>query len=87
MDIVILILSAYFLGKQVGKKGYNVYQWRWRHVLSCIFISTLTAGVSLMITRNLINANFSGMLALIGLVIYRYQKVAELPTLKDKENS
>ena len=79
IDLLIIILTTYFLGKRVGQKGYDVYLWRFRHVMACIFTEGLVAGLSFLFTQDLLIASMSGILALIGIVIYRYQKVMALP--------
>ena len=80
MDILLIILAAYFLGKQVEQKGYSSYRWRFRFVLNCIMAEALVAGLSLFITNyNMTTAMLSGFVALVGMVIYQWQKVRELP--------
>lgn len=85
MDILLVILTAYFFGKQVEEKGYSSYRWRFRYVLNCIMAETLVAGLSLFLTNyNFTVAALSGMLALVGMVIFQWQKVREMQTV-DRE--
>ncbi|RQO31729.1 hypothetical protein DBR32_07220 [Taibaiella sp. KBW10] len=78
IDLLLIILSTYFLGKKVGEKGYETYRWRLRHVFSCIFAETFVAVISILITENIYIGGMSGIVALIGIIIFRYQKVTEL---------
>lgn len=78
MDLILVVLSAYFMGKQVEAKGYSSFRWRIRHMSACIFTYTLVAIISLNINGDLMIAAVSGMLALVGLIIYRYQNVKNL---------
>lgn len=84
IDLLVIILSTYFLGKRVAAKGYDAYIWRFRHVMVCIFIETLVGGISVLITENLLIASLSGIVALAGIVLYRYQKVMELEPRKNE---
>lgn len=79
MDLIILILTTYFIGKKVEQKGYSSKRWRIRHVSACIFMYSLVAFLSLYYSNDLLTASASGLLAMIGVVIYRYDKVRKLP--------
>ncbi|MCY1530201.1 hypothetical protein D3C87_1787230 [compost metagenome] len=78
IDLLIIILSTYFLGKRVGEKGYDVYMWRFRHVMACIFAEGMVAALSFLFTQDILIAGMSGIVALIGIVIFRYQRVTAL---------
>lgn len=78
MDLILVILSAYFLGKKVAEKGYSSFQWRIRHVCACIFADVLTGLISLSINGDWVIANLSGMLSLIAIILFRYQRLQKL---------
>lgn len=86
IDLLIIILSTYFLGKRVGAKGYDVYMWRFRHVMACIFIEILVGGISLMLNGDFYIASLSGAIAVVGLIVYRYQKVTQLIPKNNSDN-
>lgn len=86
MDLILIILSTYFLGRKVGEKGHDVYMWRFRHVMACIFIEILVGGISLMLTGDFYIASLSGAIAVVGLIVYRYQRVTQLIPKNNSEN-
>ncbi|HRP88826.1 MAG TPA: hypothetical protein PKX92_02180 [Edaphocola sp.] len=79
MDLFLIIITAYFWGKKVDLKGYSSYRWRVRHVSACIFTEALTMTISMSIQPKIEIALYSGFIALVGILVYRYEKLKKLP--------
>lgn len=79
MDLIIIILTTYFWGKRVELKGYSSYRWRIRHVSACIFIESLVMILSMSVQSDMTTAMISGFIALLGVLLFRYQKLKDLP--------
>lgn len=82
MDLILMIFTAYFFGKKAEQKGYGSYRYRIRHVCACIFTYLLASLLSFSIKEDIIIAGYTGMVALVGIIIYRYQLLSELEPKK-----
>ncbi len=78
MGLLLIVLTTFFIGRIVEAKGYSSFQWRVRHVSACFFVYTLVAMISISITNDISIAFNSGILGMIGIIVYRYQHVKYL---------
>lgn len=78
MDLILGIITAYFFGKMAERKGYSSYRYRVRHICACIFTSMTASLISLSVQDNMGIASVTGIVATIGIIIYRYQVLSNL---------
>lgn len=84
MDLILVVLTAYFFGKKAEQKGYGSYRYRVRHVCACMFTYMLASLLSYSLKEDLIIAGYTGLVALIGIIIYRYQVLTNLEPKKSE---
>lgn len=82
MGLLLMALTAFFMGRIVEKKGHSSFRWRLRHISACMFTYTLIALISMSITEDISIAFNSGMLGMIGIIIYRYQYIRDLESIQ-----
>ncbi len=82
MGLLLIVITAYLFGKKADQKGYSSYQYRIRHVCACIFTSMLASLISFSIREDIVIAADTGMVAMIGIIIYRYQVLSNLEPKK-----
>lgn len=84
MDLILMAITAYFFGKKAEQKGYGSYRYRIRHVCACIFTSITASLISLSLTEDWEIAGYTGIVATIGVIIYRYQVLLNLEPKKSQ---
>ena len=84
MDLILVVLTAYFFGKKAEQKGYGSYRYRVRHVSACVFTYMLASYLSYSLKEDIIIAGYTGLVALIGIIIYRYQVLSNLEPKKSE---
>lgn len=84
MGLLLLVITAYLFGKKVEQKGYGSYRYRVRHVCACIFTDMLATLISFSIKEDIIIAGYTGMVAMVGIIIYRYQVLLNLEPKKSQ---
>lgn len=82
MGLLLIVITAYLFGKKADQKGYSSYRYRVRHVCACIFTSMLAILISYSFREDLNIASLSGLVAMIGIIIYRYQVLSNLEPKK-----
>ncbi|OJV55437.1 MAG: hypothetical protein BGO31_18910 [Bacteroidetes bacterium 43-16] len=82
MGLLLIIITAYLFGKKVEEKGYGSYRYRIRHVCACIFTSMMASLISYSLKESIEIAGSTGFVAMIGIIIYRYQVLSELEPKK-----
>ncbi len=84
MDLILVALTAYFFGKKAEQKGYGSYRYRVRHVCACFFTYMLASLISFSLKEDIIIAGYTGLVALIGIILYRYQVLSNLEPKKSE---
>lgn len=84
MDLILGIITAYFFGKIAAQKGYSSYRYRIRHICACIFTSITASLISLSFQDDLRIAGLTGIVATIGIIIYRYQVLSNMEPKKSE---
>lgn len=84
MDLILMAVTAYFFGKKAEQKGYGSYRYRIRHVCACIFTSMAASLISFSLKEDLEIAGYTGMVAMVGIIIYRYQVLLNLEPKKSQ---
>lgn len=84
MDLILVAITAYFFGKKAEQKGYGSYRYRVRHVCACMFTYMLASLISYSLKEDIIIAGYTGLVALVGIIIYRYQVLTNLEPKKSE---
>lgn len=85
MELILLVgITAYFFGKKAEQKGYGSYRYRVRHVCACVFTYMLASLISYNLKGDIVIAAYTGLVALIGIIIYRYEVLSNLEPKKSE---